>query len=371
MCDRATIGFQGRTPEAMEGSGGRARAALGALPALAALLLGCAPGHDASTGDIEADSLPASAIAATPAWHIDTLAAVSRLRPAGLSDLRTLWGIEGGRLARLHLDSGATTFQHPAWDVSVAADVVGWSNESGTWIWRSGSEPVRVAGAEPVGEFDGPPALLFAPDGHAAVLSWRAEWALHHELLGADGGRRTLDVRMPGYMAHEALLWLDSTRVLFSAIATGPVAGQPEYRESGWRGDLAVLDLQRGVFRRVTAVAVGNFLRSAGEHNGAVLVAEFQGSTVRGYWRYDPGSWERTPIALPAGRAFARGPLAIVLATVGTDRIEALLPAGDSLIRLGPVDEPGAEPAFSPDGTTAVIRIDGPDGARLIRIRSP
>lgn len=373
MCGNATLGFQGRTPQARERHGGRARAAHVAIALCFPLALGaCAERSKPPAGDVATQDPRATPAPAAAAWEVDTIAAGRRFRPAGFSDTLTAWGIERGRLARLSLGSdsiGRTA--HEAWDASAAPGVVAWRNERGAWLWRRGAEPERIAGPEPRGEFEGPPDVLLDPEGGAALLSWRAEWSLHHELRTRTGAQHPLEVGVPGYMALAASLFLDSTAILFGGAATGPRGGEPEYRESGWRRDLFRYALQTGRLERVTDVPDGTFLHIAGRYRGYVLVAEHGPAGARGFWLYDPATWRRGPIPLPPGRAHGHGRVISVLAEPRAGDPPELLLVADDTLRLGTAADPDAPPAASADGRTLLARVTTPAGARLLRIRAP
>lgn len=329
---------------------------------LLALFLGCsretpAPRSSApaaATTETAADSSPEK-IVPPVSWEVKALeSAPAGFRPAGWSDEEVLWGIaRDGKVGRLDTKSGAVrTIDSSAWSVHAARGVVGWRNEGGTWLMREGKEPRLLAGPEPDRQsgFDGPPTILFSPDGRRAVLGWQGEWDSHFQLLRADGNRRRLDTGLKGYFLNSAVLWLDATHVLFQTVANGPVGGKPTYRESGWRGDLAVLDVNSGRYRRVTNVPDLTFLRVAGRYLEDVLVTETNGEGVRTQWLYDPETWKRREISLPPGRPFASpaGALIVFLDAEG-DNADAVLITRDKQRELGRVAR-DSEPAFTPSG---------------------
>jgi hypothetical protein len=340
------------------------------------------PGVDAAA----ASAPPAVAVAVAmaessldprPAWEVRPLnAAPARFRPGGWSSETLLWGILGGRVARVNVATGEVrTLRAEAWSVAAAAGVVSWRNEEGTWVLRDGAEPVRVAAGEHASGFEGPPGLIWAPAGDRAILVWGAEWDARHELLERDGSIRDLETAIPGYFLNDAALWLDSGRVLFRTVAMGPVGGAPEYRESGWRGDLAVLSLGTGDYALVTRMPDHTYLRVGGLIPGGLLVTEWQADRAGGEGRvgghavYAPDTWEREAVDLPAGRVFASAAGAIIVLGAtepggdSPDLVDAVLLVGPDTIPLGlaPVD---AEPAFSPAGTRAALRLA--DGRLLL-----
>jgi hypothetical protein len=305
----------------------------------------------------------AAATPATPAqtgtWHVRPLAAAPpRFRPGAWSEEDVLWGLVAGRLTRLDVRSGETrTMSETAWWMRGASNAVAWQNEAGTWLRRGNGAPVRLAGpdGDPERAGDGPSVLL-APDGHRAILGWHHEWDALHDLLETDGSRTRLETKIRGYFLNSAVLWLDSTRVLFQTVANGPVGGEPTYRESGWRGDLAVFDLRTNAYSRVTSVPDSIYLRVAGRYLNGVLVTEWSTTGVRGHWLYDTATWERRPLPVPGGRAFASAAGAVVvLIDPQGDSTEAVLVGGRDTIPIGRVARDG-EPAFSPSGRRGALR---------------
>src|SRR5215210_22687 len=168
---------------------------------------------------------------AAPIWQVRRLTvAPDRFRPGGWSNEFTLWGLVRGRITRLDTRTGAvSTLPQNGWSFFNGRGVASWRNERGTWMVRDGGKPIRLAGLEPDPEsgFDGPPTVLWSPDGSRALLAWRGEWDFSYRLLARDGSTRKLDVAIPGYFENDAVLWLDSNRVLFRIVANGPTGGEP------------------------------------------------------------------------------------------------------------------------------------------------
>lgn len=321
------------------------------------------------SGDASAVVDSVAALSAdTTQWRMERLeVAPPRFRPGGWSSEDVLWGLVGGRLTRLGTRTGAMrTLPHEAWSIHAAAGVVAWRNGRGTWLLRDGGEPVLIApaGVDSATGFDGPPTVLWSPDGSRALLGWAGEWDAAYDLLDRDGSRRRLTTTIAGYYGGNAVLWLDSTRVLFQVVAKGPIGGEPEYRESGWRGDLAVLDLRSGAYTRATRSPDAVFLRVAGPRADEVLVTEWKSDGVRGHWLYDPSTWRRRPTVLPKGRAFAaRGGAVVILLDSQSDTTRAVLVAGGKTTEIGRVPHDG-EPAFSPSGRRGAVRTA--DGIMLL-----
>ena len=343
-----------------------------------ALATGCiadAPERPTTAPPVD-DAPPAASPATSPpgqpvlAW-LDA----PTFRPVVFADTGALWGIARGRLARLRPADGRLEAQpYAAWSVAGGPGVVSWRNETGTWGMRAGDFPRRLAPTELMPGYDGPPDALWSPDGTRAMLSWQAEWDAHHELLEADGSRRAVANTVEGYMLDHAALWLDERRVLFEIVASGPKGGEPEYRESGWRGDFAVLDLESGEYRRVTDVADGTFLRAAGRLDRKVLARAHGSGGAIEHWLYDPVDWSRTPRLLPAGRTFAAADVVVGLspaagAAAAEDRWNAWLAIGADTTALGAAADPDLAPALSADGRRIALRIlrDGRPTLLLIR----
>ena len=223
---------------------------------------------------------------------------------------------------------------------------------------RDGGKAIRLAGpgVDAQSGFDGPPTVLWSPDGSRALLGWQGEWDAHYDLLARDGSTRRLETATPGYFGNAATLWLDSARVLFEIVAKSSLGGDPSYRESGWRRALAVLDLRTGAYAPVANTRDSTALRVAGRYLNDVLVTEWSSGRVSGHWLYDPGTWQRRPASLPKGRAFSSpaGAVVILLGAV-PDSESAVLVTGSSTTELGRVGQ-GAEPVFSPSGRRGALR---------------
>jgi hypothetical protein len=306
-----------------------------------------------------ADTAPPTGAAAS-IWQIRPLTvAPDRFRPGGWSDEFILWGLVRGRVTRLDTRTGAvSSLEQNGWSFFNGRGVASWRNEKGTWMVRDGGKPILIAGLEPDREsgFDGPPTVLWSPDGSRALLAWRGEWDFSYRLLERDGSIRKIDVAIPGYFENEAVLWLDSARVLFRVVANSPDGGEPVYRESGWNGALAVLDLASGAYTLVASARDSTALLVAGRHLNDVLITEWSSPAVRGHWFYDPQSWQRRPALLPKGRTFSSPAGAVVvLLDTGADSANAVLVIGSRTTELGHVSR-DTEPFFSPSGRRGAIR---------------
>jgi hypothetical protein len=331
-----------------------------------ALAFGFACTVNARDSAVESDTGAASARlspgnnAPVPVWEVHPLTvAPDRFRPGAWSDEVALWGLVRGRITRLDTHTGAVSaLPQTAWSFSPGPGVVSWLNKAGTWMLRDGGKPIRLAppGVDSLSGFDGPPTVLWSPDGSRALLAWQGEWDSHYRLLERDGSIRKLEVRTPGYFGNDAVLWLDSARVLFHIVAKSSLGGDPAYRESGWRGALAVLDLRTGAYAPVANTRDSTALRVAGRYLNDVLVTEWGGGGVRSHWFYDPRTWKRRPASLPRGRAFSSpaGTVVILLGAV-MDSADAILVSDSDTLKLGRVAQ-DAQPAFTPSGRRGALR---------------
>jgi len=329
-----------------------------------AIALACAEARDSA---VKSDTLPAaeklprnSNGAVDPIWRVHLLAlAPDRFRPGAWTDEVVLWGLVRGRITKLDTRTGAvSTLSQTAWAFFPGLGVVSWTNENGTWMLRDGGELTRLAaaGVDSVSTFDGPPTVLWSPDGSRALLAWRGEGGVLYRILEADGSMRTLEVAIPGYFGHDAVLWLDSTRVLFHITANRSLGGDPSYRESGWRGALAVLDLRTGAYTPVASTRDSTALRVAGRYLDDILVTEWGDGGVRRHWLYDPKNWRRRPTPLPRARAYS-SPVGAVVLLLGAvmDSADAILVTASDTLKLGRVSQ-DAQPAFSPTGRRGALR---------------
>jgi hypothetical protein len=299
--------------------------------------------------------------ASDPLWHVRALdVAPDRFRPGGWSDEILLWGLVRGRVTKLNTHTGAvSTRSETAWGLQTAPGVVSWRNEGGIWMLRDGGEAIRLAhaGVDSLSGADGLPTVLWSPDGSRALLSWQGEWDSHFRLLERDGSARTLEVAIPGYFGNAAMLWLDSARVLFQIVAKSSLGGDPTYRESGWRGALAVLDLRTGAYAQVANTRDSTALLVAGRYLNDVLITEWGSGAVRAHWFYDPRNWQRRPASLPRGRAYSSPAGAVVILLSGgvPDGADAVLVTASNTLELGRVSQ-DAEPVFSPSGRRGALR---------------
>lgn len=222
----------------------------------------------------------------------------------------TLWGLAGGNPIDIHVRSGAGR----PWGVRGVSGAVrspdgtalGWADTAGVWTMRRGGRPRRVLSFaslsdRPAG--DPPNSVMWSPNGRRLLTWWAEEWTSTYALVDtSNGSMEVLATRLPGYMLPGAELWLDDRRILFTTRATGRKGGEPEYRESGWRGDLAVLDLATHQYTRVTDVPDDVGLGVMAAWGDTVLaLRRTQNEPLATFVVFDTQTWRETPSRLPRG----------------------------------------------------------------------
>lgn len=221
----------------------------------------------------------------------------------------TLWGLAGENPVDIHATSGAAR----AWGVSTAGarrspdgSALAWADTTGIWIMRRGGRPRRILRfsslpQRPAGDptFD----VRWAPNGRRLLTSWAEEGSVTYALVDTiSGGFEPLALRAPGYGPPAVSLWLDDRRILFTVRATGGKDGATGYRESGWRGDVAVHDLGTHQFDRVTSVPDGVFIEPVSAWGDTILALRRRsGDTLATFSLLDSRTWTETAGALPRG----------------------------------------------------------------------
>jgi hypothetical protein len=225
----------------------------------------------------------------------------------------TLWGLAGENPVDLHAISGAAR----AWGVRASGarrspdgSALAWADTTGIWIMRRGGRPRRVLRfsslpQRPAGDptFD----IRWAPNGRRLLTSWAEEGSVTYALVDTiSGGFEPLALRAPGYGPPAVALWLDDRRILFTVRATGGKDGSTGYRESGWRGDIAVHDLGTHEFDRATSVPDGVFLEPVAAWGDTILALRRRaGDTLATFSLFDTRAWAETTSALPRGTGVA------------------------------------------------------------------
>jgi hypothetical protein len=222
----------------------------------------------------------------------------------------TLWGLAGENPVDIHATSGVGR----PWGVRASgarrsADerALAWADTTGIWIMRRGGRPRRILRfsalpQRPVGDptFD----VWWAPNGRRLLTAWAEEGSVTYALVDtASGGFEPLPLpRLPGYGPPGIALWLDDRRILFTVRATGGRDGAIGYRESGWRGDIALHDLGTHQFDRVTAVPDGAFLEPVSAWGDTILATRrLERDTLATFSLFDARSWSETNSGLPRG----------------------------------------------------------------------
>ena len=225
----------------------------------------------------------------------------------------TLWGLAGENPVDLHAISGTAR----AWGVRASGarrspdgSALAWADTTGIWIMRRGGRPRRVLRfsslpQRPAGDptFD----VRWAPNGRRLLTSWAEEASVTYALVDTiSGGFEPLALRAPGYGPPAVALWLDDRRILFTVRATGGKDGSTGYRESGWRGDIAVHDLGTHEFDRATSVPDGVFLEPVAAWGDTILALRRRaGDTLATFSLFDTRAWAETTSTLPRGTGVA------------------------------------------------------------------
>ena len=297
------------------------------LGLLAACMAACgepAPADRDAGPDLPPGGGAGDSVTAPIDWVVDTLD-LPRFRAFGWGR-DTLWGIARGRLARSDLDT-VDVLDPVAWGVfpKTGSNAVAWSNEQGLFVRDDGGVRQWLRPADrPSGEYTGPD-VVWGP-GSRALLLWVAEAGALLTVLDLDGSHRVLAARLPpGHHPSGQAIWLDEARIALAAtaMASSRSAGPGEYRESGFRANLAILDLDADSIRLVTDVPDDTFLRPEGVlGDGSLLVAvgDRDRRDAR-HVRFDTRTWSERPHLDGPGRAY---------------------PCGDHIVLLRPADEQGA-----------------------------
>jgi hypothetical protein len=290
----------------------------------------------------------------------------------------TLWGLAGDNPVDIDVRTGAGT----AWGVRASGarrspdrSVLAWGDPSGIWIMRRGGRPRRLltyASLPRVPAGDPTNDTHWAPNGRRLLTSWRDEGNVTYALVDTlNGTLEPIATRLPGYGAPSAVLWLDDRRILFTAPAIASKDGSTDYRESGWRADLAVHDLGLHTYEKVTDVPDGVFLHAADAFSDTVVaVHRSGGENLATFSLLDTRTWHEAPTGLTRGSGIAvtrDGARAVILRSddIMSEVIirsrRAGVPHGAPVLLPGRIS--GA--AWSPNGralaitTTAEAPIDG------------
>ncbi|HET6703031.1 MAG TPA: WD40 repeat domain-containing protein [Gemmatimonadaceae bacterium] len=351
--------------------------------AASALALGCdspRPGGRVTEREAPPDTTPA---APQVAWTVRPIVNAPRYFVlSGWVTNDTLWGLAGSNPVDVHATSGAGR----PWGVRASGatrspdgNALAWADTAGIWILRRAGRPRRVLRfsslpQRPVGDptFD----VRWAPNGRRLLTAWADEGTVAYALVDtASGGLEPLTLpRLPGYGMPGISLWLDDRRMLFTVRATSGRDGTTGYRESGWRGDIAVHDLGTHAFERVTSVPDGVFLEPLAAWGDTIVAARrVAGDTLATFSLFDSRTWSETASDLPRGTGLAASDDGANVAVFRSDDILSQV-----LIRSRRPGTPSAAPvlipgrvtgaAWSPNGralavsTMAEERIEGTPG---------
>lgn len=289
------------------------RSDVAAAAALVLLLAACGDGpRTPATTPPPGDAAPPAAPAR---WTAIELPGPARFRAYGWGAGDTLWGIARGRVAMASLSGDTLVQPVTAWGVGTVpgSELVWWTAADGLHVQDGAETTMAVAAADaPSPEHTGPD-VLWSPDGRRALLTWTAEAGPAHSVLD-ERGHRQLRARLPGHMLGANGVWLDSVRVLLPATSFRSATGAAEYRESGYRTDLAVLDVARDTAMLVVTSEDGEFLRFEGWlHPDTVLVGVRHPGTLGPHMALDIRDWRMSVRVDDDGRAAAsRGVVALL-----------------------------------------------------------
>jgi hypothetical protein len=320
------------------------------------LVAGC-EARDSASRDTSPQATPDSTPAeAQVTWTVRPIVnAPNYFELRGWVGDETLWGLAGSNPIDIHVTSGAG---HP-WGVRASGaqrspdnTALAWVDTTGVWIMRRAGRAHRVLRfaslpQRPSGDptFD----IHWAPNGRRLLTSWAEEGSVTHALVDtASGGLEPLALRLAGYSPPGVALWLDDRRILFTARANAGKDGATGYRESGWRGDIAVHDLGTHQFERVTSVNDGVFLQPVAAWADTVIaMRRLSGDTLATFSVFDTRSWTETPTGLPRGTGIAVSPDGQWVAVFRSDNLLSQI-----LIRARRTGVPAAVPLLIPGRVT-------------------
>jgi hypothetical protein len=278
----------------------------------------------------------------------------------------TIWGLAGSNPVDIHAVSGAGR----PWGVRTSGarrssdgSALAWGDTTGIWIMRRGGRPRRLFRFSSLPDRPaGDPTLdvRWAPNGRRLLTSWADEGSVTYALVDTiSGGLEPLTMRIPGYGPPAVALWLDDRRIVFTTRATAGRDGATGYRESGWRGDIAVLDIGTHAFERVTSVNDGVFLEPvAAWADTVVAVRRLAGESLATFSLLDTRTWGETMSALPRGTGIAAtGDGGRVVVFRSDDILSQVM------IRSRRPDVPHAAPVLIPGRVTGAAW--SPDGRAL------
>jgi hypothetical protein len=228
-------------------------------------------------------------------------------------DDATLWGLAGDNPVDIDVRTGAGT----AWGIRASGarrspdrSTLAWGDASGIWIMRRGGRPRRLltyASLPQVPAGDPTNDVYWAPNGRRLLTSWRDEGTVTYALVDTlNGTLEPIATRLPGYGSPSAVLWLDDRRIVFTAPAIASKDGSTDYRESGWRSDLAVHDLGTHTYERVTDAPDGVFLTAVDAFGDTVVaVRRSGGEHLATFSLFDTRTWQEGPTGLTRGSGIA------------------------------------------------------------------
>jgi len=184
-------------------------------------------------------------------------------RVAGWLDQDRLIGLSGEQITIFNVVSGAVDHLGiKAWNIWLSPDrgMIAFNNETGLSCATVDGGQVRLL-VPADADMGVPDGVVWSPDSRRMVYRVDHEWDSVHYVFDLDTGvPQELNTVLDGYFMNRAVAWPTPERILFQTVASVGHDGAREYTEIGYRGDLAVLNLENGEYSLVTGVKDGEFL---------------------------------------------------------------------------------------------------------------
>lgn len=134
--------------------------------------------------------------------------------------------------------------------------------------------------------------VWWSPDGSRLLAADEAEEVGQAYWVFDLKGRayQALNTDQAGYYGAAAAGWLDTDRIAFTQAASRSRSGATEYREAGYRADLAVFNLADGSYKRLSDVADGVFLQARQVMGTSILAHRSEENAAQGHWEL----WDAT-----------------------------------------------------------------------------
>lgn len=232
-------------------------------------------------------------------------------RVLGWLDGQTVLALAGSNPIAFDAATGAyRALNRETWWAVPSPDgsLLAYRDQGGVHVVRTGKD---VWGKEvaklPTGG-EGRPASIelafWSPDGERLLTVSEGEEAgpSHWVFDLASLRYQLLQTNEPGYYGASAVGWLDNNRIAFTQRASRSRTGASEYREAGYRADLAVYNVDGGSYRRISDVPDGVFLEGRQVAGGMILAHRYEKEASRFQWElWDAASAKGQVIAIPDG----------------------------------------------------------------------